>query len=810
MPKKMPKNTDTNWTCKICKKYEKTGFGPDKKSHIEKHCESAKHKKNCQIFKNELEKLSLQDIIDKYNYIEKFNKFINNIEVSYKYKRKTQKGIIKKFYKSNVILDNDKKILNKNIINFEDIKKNIINLIIECLSLYKTVNNIKTEMTKYKPSNEIVWELESNDNDNSKYKEQFSKLQKVIDNVHQFMFANNQINGITAMRDMMKVLPIIILKDYFNSVDFKKEIDKLDNLTDNRKELYKNYSSNIKSFIEDENPLNKWKLYVNNCLSKILPDIFKEGDGIFEFNKSGEGHKTFTYMIHQFNNIKVDNDFKDAFACSCGDIHELFRKYTGGEAKAFGGFNTPRHTLNMIYNFNQIKKLIIERLSEETSIFDPTMGTAGFLTRFFNLYTMNAEYIYGCELSPDTIKFAFVSLYLTSGKIIKNLESCNSLSESENIFKKHIIGLANPPFGTSIKYKKYTKGKGKSKQTFDGEIETFIKFHLKDKYDTEEDKKEDEEKYKKLFKEIYPIETNNGACLFTQHFVYKLEENGLGIIILPDGEIFDGNSQWSKTFRKWLLNNVNLKMIIKMPQGTFEHVTVKTNVLVFTKNGKTKNIQYFDTTKECNVVKELFTITEEDLKSTNYSLNMSVYLKEEKTYFKVPEVELDDICEFKNGSSLKKCNYVIGDYPVINSGTSPTGYHNKYNRNENTILCASSGTAGYISMNDKKVWAGDCFSIIPKDLNICNNEYLYRYLKSIQNKIYKLQSGGGRQHVYSRDLKKLKIALPSIEKQKIIINELKEKCDKKKIETKQKIEDLKNELINLDSKIPLSIIHSYC
>ena len=23
MPKKMPKNTDTNWTCDICKKYER-------------------------------------------------------------------------------------------------------------------------------------------------------------------------------------------------------------------------------------------------------------------------------------------------------------------------------------------------------------------------------------------------------------------------------------------------------------------------------------------------------------------------------------------------------------------------------------------------------------------------------------------------------------------------------------------------------------------------------------------------------------------------------------------------------------------
>ena len=757
----MPKSTETTYTCEICK------TKPDQLSHNKKHCESESHKDKCKIFKLTLNKNTVKKLKELYP---------------------------------------DYKNLKT--------KKQIIDKIVEDMSSVKHVVEKKLEIIecqKYKPSNEVVWEL-LDDSNNSKYKELFSKLQQIIDSIHQFMFNNNQINGITAMRDMMKVLPMIILKEYFSSDDFKKEIDDLPNLTNDKKKIYKIYSSDITSFIKEENTLNKWKLYVVNCLSKILPDIYKEGDGIFEFNKSGKGEKTFIFMIQQFSNIKVDTDFKDGFASSCGDIHELFRKYASGKqaAKAFGGFNTPRHALNMIFDFDLIRELINERLSDDTCIFDPTMGTAGFLTRFFNSFKMKSENIYGCELEPDTIKFAFVSLYLTSGKIIKNLESCNSLSESENIFKKHIIGLGNPPFGTSIKYKKYTTGKGATKQSFDGEIDTFVKFHMKDKYDSEDDKKEDEKKYKKLFKEIYPIETNNGACLFTQHFVYKLKDNGLGIIILPDGEIFDGNSQWSKTFRKWLLNNVNLKMIIKMPQGTFEHAGVKTNVLVFTKNGKTENIQYYDTTKECDVVKKLFTITEEDFKSTNYSLDMSAYLEEEETNFNIQMVKLDKICEFKNGTSLKKCDYIKGDYPVINSGTSPTGFHNKYNRNENTILCASSGTAGYISMNDNKVWAGDCFSIIPKEPDVCNNEYLYRYLKSIQNKIYKFQSGGGRQHVYSRDLKNLKIPVPSIEIQEKIIEELKEKCDKKIIETKQKIEDLKNELIKLNSNIPLSIIHSYC
>jgi restriction endonuclease S subunit len=97
------------------------------------------------------------------------------------------------------------------------------------------------------------------------------------------------------------------------------------------------------------------------------------------------------------------------------------------------------------------------------------------------------------------------------------------------------------------------------------------------------------------------------------------------------------------------------------------------------------------------------------------------------------------------------------------------GIHNEYNANENTILCSSSGAyAGFISKYDKKVWASDCFSIIPKN-NSINNTYLYYFLKNIQDNIYKLQSGTAQPHIYSKDLQNIKISVPSIERQKEII-----------------------------------------
>ena len=130
---------------------------------------------------------------------------------------------------------------------------------------------------------------------------------------------------------------------------------------------------------------------------------------------------------------------------------------------------------------------------------------------------------------------------------------------------------------------------------------------------------------------------------------------------------------------------------------------------------------------------------------------------------------LGEVCNFKNGKGIKKDTLVEGEYPVIGGGQKPMGFHNEYNADENTILCSSSGAyAGFISKYNKKVWASDCFSIIPKN-NSINNTYLYYLLKTIQDKIYKLQTGTAQPHIYSKDLQNIKIPIPTLERQQEIV-----------------------------------------
>ncbi len=132
---------------------------------------------------------------------------------------------------------------------------------------------------------------------------------------------------------------------------------------------------------------------------------------------------------------------------------------------------------------------------------------------------------------------------------------------------------------------------------------------------------------------------------------------------------------------------------------------------------------------------------------------------------------LGEVCEFKNGKGIKKDSLIEGEYPVIGGGQKPMGLHNKYNVDENVILCSSSGAyAGFISRYNKKVWASDCFSIKPKN-NMIDNNYLYFALKlSFQDYIYTQQTGTAQPHIYSKNLETLKISIPSLELQKEIVN----------------------------------------
>ena len=79
-------------------------------------------------------------------------------------------------------------------------------------------------------------------------------------------------------------------------------------------------------------------------------------------------------------------------------------------------------------------------------------------------------------------------------------------------------------------------------------------------------------------------------------------------------------------------------------------------------------------------------------------------------------------------------------YQYINGGISASGYYDKYNTKENTIIVSEGGAScGYVNFMTEKFWCGcHCYRLMEPKVK---SEYLYYALKANQHGIMRLRSG---------------------------------------------------------------------
>lgn len=155
-------------------------------------------------------------------------------------------------------------------------------------------------------------------------------------------------------------------------------------------------------------------------------------------------------------------------------------------------------------------------------------------------------------------------------------------------------------------------------------------------------------------------------------------------------------------------------------------------------------------------------------------------------------ITIKELCSTVSGKQLSESKFIEGNYYVIGGGQKPSGKHNKFNKESNSILCSQSGSySGFISKYDTPIWASDCFSIHSLNKEILNEDYLYYYLKQKQNNIYKLQTGGGQPHIYQDNINNFDLLLPIIDKQKELIDYL-DKLENKKNSIDDELKDIDN------------------
>ncbi|VEU66494.1 Type I restriction enzyme specificity protein MG438 [Mesomycoplasma conjunctivae] len=68
---------------------------------------------------------------------------------------------------------------------------------------------------------------------------------------------------------------------------------------------------------------------------------------------------------------------------------------------------------------------------------------------------------------------------------------------------------------------------------------------------------------------------------------------------------------------------------------------------------------------------------------------------------------LAELASIKKGEQVNRNDFVKnGKYPVWNGGIEPSGYYNKFNTEENTILIAEGGSTGFVNFSKQKFWSG--------------------------------------------------------------------------------------------------------
>ncbi|MDD2624518.1 MAG: restriction endonuclease subunit S, partial [Candidatus Riflebacteria bacterium] len=80
----------------------------------------------------------------------------------------------------------------------------------------------------------------------------------------------------------------------------------------------------------------------------------------------------------------------------------------------------------------------------------------------------------------------------------------------------------------------------------------------------------------------------------------------------------------------------------------------------------------------------------------------------------VEYVSVGELCSIQTGSQLNRETLKdVGEYPVYNGGINPSGYHDDFNTEANTIAISQGGaSAGFVNWVDVPFFAGaHCYTI---------------------------------------------------------------------------------------------------
>jgi type I restriction enzyme M protein len=245
-------------------------------------------------------------------------------------------------------------------------------------------------------------------------------------------------------------------------------------------------------------------------------------------------------------------------------FEEILRRFSELSNEAAGQHYTPREVIRLMVNLifdehkGELKGKGIIR-----SVFDPACGTGGMLTTAKDhiLKEINSDAqirMFGQEINPQTYAIAKSDM-LIMGEDADNIREGSSFSEDRFVGQRFDYMLCNPPFGQSWK----------SEQEFIT--------------------KEAENPYGRFSAGTPRV--SDGALLFLQHMISKMEKAGRIAIIFNGSPLFTGDAGSGESdIRKWIIGNDWLEAVVALPTELFYNTGIATYIWVVT-NRKTKKRQ---------------------------------------------------------------------------------------------------------------------------------------------------------------------------------------------------------------------------
>ena len=467
-----------------------------------------------------------------------------------------------------------------------------------------------------------------------------------------------------------------------------------------------------------------------DCLVNHFDRLF--GTENFSFDiKNPAKHKEMLEILDKVNMEQIDCQMD-----TLGWVYEQHLKTGSSAARDLGQFFTDRFICDYMVN---LCRPGFKSKGVPESVCDPSMGTGGFLTSYMKFYkkhhadksvdwSIQNKEIHGCDTDPKVAGVARLNLFMESGgNRAVNLRTHDSLYGDLTQTGYDLI-LANMPFGLKgIKHAECCERVNKLK-----------------------------------------IRGTKSEPLFLQLMMVSLNRGGRCAVVVPDGMLVNGSTCHDET-RKYLLDNFELKRVIKMKGQFFMNTGIQPSILFFENTGKpTSAVEFWDVIKGANGdIEETMVLSVPRAKfdaSCSFDMRRYQEVKAVANPAGFPMVKLSELVKISCG----KANYDEGGEYNFYATNGVAGKRATYLFDGEYILTCKNQSIGSFHLVNGKFWASQNTLLLTTIAETIRIKYLYYYL-TLNNHIVKNKASGVIPFIKNSDLYEIELPLPPLPIQQEIV-----------------------------------------